>query len=103
MSKNNNFLKLLIIMIFSIVIVSCVQKPEGNVGVENDSALEDKNQEIILTGKISKSGNLYLITTTSGKIQDLESYTIEFDKYLGKNVTVVGEFSGDTFFVTNLE
>jgi len=62
----------------------------------------EKNQEIVLTGKVAKVGTGFLITTQDGKVQELESYTIEFDDLVGKTVTVVGEFSGDTLYVTQI-
>ncbi|MBP7700905.1 hypothetical protein KA111_02465 [Candidatus Woesebacteria bacterium] len=107
--KKNNFFKLLIIFIF--IVSGCTKKPldsKESDGLEllnsgSEMKLEDKNSETSITGKISKSGDLYLISTAQGKTQDLESYSINFDNYVGKTITVVGEFSGNTLFVTEVK
>lgn len=100
-----NKLKFLSLIAFSIVFTGCVQKNVG--GITDDATvqpgLEEKNGEISLTGKVSKSGDLYLMTTASGEVQELESYTIKLDNYVGKTASVVGEYSGNTLFITEIK
>lgn len=81
----------------------------GNSGVKNNTETtlpqnaESKNQSFTVTGKISGSGGKYFVTNSSGKSQEMESYSIDFESYVGKTVTVTGQFSGDTLFVTKVE
>ena len=94
--KKNIFVICSFVLISSFIFSSC------NSSSKSEQYLE-KNQEIVLTGRITKSGSGYILTTSSGKIQELESYTIEFANYINQTKTVTGEFSGNTLFVTQVE
>jgi hypothetical protein len=53
------------------------------------------------TGMITKVGNTYLLgqgATAAG----IDSYNIDLSQYVGQTVTVSGEYSGDTLFVTKV-
>lgn len=100
----NYYLSLIFLVIFATFLSGCTQKVnDGAINILSNPELENKNQEVVLSGLLTHPGDLYLITTNSGKIQDLESYTINFDDYVGKNVEVTGEYSGNTLFVTEIK
>ena len=70
--------------------------------LDTSGALEAKNAEISLTGKITKNGDLYFITDSAGTIHDVETYSVDFNEYVGQQVTVSGQYSGNTLFVTTI-
>ncbi len=99
----NNF-KVFLLVIFSIVVTGCTQKDvDSSFKITDGASLEEKSGEFSLTGKISKPGDQYLITQASGEVQELESYTVKLENYVGKTATVVGEFSGNTLFITEIK
>ncbi len=94
--KKKYLLLIISFFIFTLFFSSCTKQ-------KNQDNYLEKNQEITLTGKVTKVGTAFLITTATGKVQELESYTVQFDDLVGQTVTVVGEFSGDTLYVTQVE
>jgi len=84
-------------MLFS----GCTQDNNGSNSAQSDS-FEQKNTTITLTGKLTKSGNLYLVTDSAGVAHDVETYSADFDSYLGETVTVSGQYSGNTLFVSQI-
>lgn len=56
-----------------------------------------------LSGKLTQSGDKFVLLDSTGKQTEVDSYKIEFTDLVNKDVTVTGQFSGDTLFVSKLE
>ncbi|MBD3279797.1 MAG: hypothetical protein GF390_03755 [Candidatus Pacebacteria bacterium] len=65
--------------------------------------IEDKQGNTVKTGLITAAGNQYFITEAGGSPEEIKSYNLELDHYVGQQVTVTGQYSGDTLFVSQLE
>lgn len=92
----------MLIALFSFGLVAGCSQIENSFESENSDVLEQKNATISITGTLSQTGGLYLITDSAGMTHDIESYSVSFDEYLGETVTVTGQYSGDTLFVTEV-
>lgn len=55
------------------------------------------------TGVISTSNNVFYLQEAGQTPKEIDSYTVELSKYVGKSVTVSGQYSGDTLFVGSVE
>lgn len=100
MNKKTVF-SFLLIALFAGLFVGCSHiKNTGNSSP--NSEFEQKNAVITLTGTLSKNGELFFITDSTGTIHDVETYAVSFDEYVGQTVTVSGQYSGDTLFVTEI-
>lgn len=51
------------------------------------------------TGMITQTAGRYFLQETGGSLMEIESYSVELGAYVGKTVTVSGQYSGDTLFV----
>lgn len=95
------FFFVLIFVVFLGFISGCsLVKNDSESGISNE--LEQKNAVITITGILSKNGELFFVTDSTGVIHDVESYAVSFDQYVGKTVTVSGQYSGDTLYVTEI-
>lgn len=81
----------------------------SNPNPETDRS-EVVNQPQSKTGKTTKTG---IVTKVSGKYflselgsqqtLPIDSYSLDLEQYVGKDVTVTGEYSGDELFVSEVE
>ncbi len=55
------------------------------------------------TGTVSKTGGRFYLQEMGQTPKEIDSYTVELDAYVGENVTVSGQYSGDTLFVGSVE
>jgi len=91
-----------LVLITSFVLFSACTQANNAFDSTSADQLEQKNQSFSLSGILSKNGDIFFITDESGVIHDIESYSVEFDNFLGKQVTVNGQYSGNTFFVAEI-
>lgn len=108
MTKKTLSLKLLFIMGISLAFVGCTYIKNdktllNSVESEKGSSIEDKNAEFSLTGILTSAGGTFFITDSSGLAHDIESYSVELRDYLGKTISVTGQYSGDTLFISSIE
>lgn len=75
---------------------SATRQPSGN-------AASQKQGDTSKTGVITASGGVYFLTETGGSPKMIDSYSLDFADYLGQTVTVTGQYSGDTLFVSRIE
>jgi hypothetical protein len=54
-----------------------------------------------LTGTLQSSNGKYFLKST-GKTVELDSYSVEFTEFVGKNVSITGQYSGDTLFAESI-
>ena len=91
-----------LVMITSFVLFSSCSHINNSFDSTTSDQLEQKNDSFSLTGVMSKNGDVFFLTDSTGAIHDIESYSVDFESYLGNEVTVSGEYSGNTFFVTQV-
>jgi len=95
MKKNNGFKSLLIVLFCAMIFGGC-----GMEAKQADVVTETPTQTI--TGKIVNTGTITTIVG-DGKTTEITSRKIDLEQYSGKEVTVVGEFSGTTLYVDEVK
>jgi uncharacterized protein YxeA len=55
------------------------------------------------TGVLSESAGRFYLQEAGQTPKEIDSYTVELDAYVGQNVTVSGQYSGDTLFVGSIQ
>jgi len=94
--------KLLLLGVSIFVFAGCSSAPTGQSNTNTSaSPSTQKVGTTTKTGKIILLGKNYMIQT-GGSQQAIDSYNLDFSSYVGKTVTVSGQFSGDTLFVTKV-
>lgn len=62
------------------------------------SQVQEKAPVTTLTGMLAKSGDRFVLREKNGKTTEIASYTLTFDQYVGKSITVIGQYSGTTLY-----
>lgn len=75
---------------------------QSNDKSSQGAVLEDKNSEIEIEGRITFANPGYFITDSSNQMHEIETYTLDFIPYVGKTVKVLGQYSGNTLFVSQI-
>lgn len=83
----------------------------GCAGTKTDSTpsnsttqqIEQKKGDTTLKGTLTKVGEQYTLTSAGQPPKSLDSYKIDLSQYVGKQVKVTGQYSGDTLFVSLIE
>lgn len=65
----------------------------------NTTVVPEKAVNTTLSGAVSKTGGKFFIQPTGKPTTELDSYTVKLDQYVGKKVSVTGQYSGTTLFV----
>ncbi len=60
---------------------------------------QEKAVNTTLTGTVTKNGAKFFIQPTGKPTTELDSYTVKLEQYVGKKVSVTGQYSGTTLFV----
>jgi hypothetical protein len=55
------------------------------------------------TGLLSTAGGKFFITVTGQPPAEIDSYGVDLSAYVGQSVTVTGQYSGDTLFVSEVK
>jgi hypothetical protein len=84
-----------------------VNEADNSVSVEQDRAINapaanQKSGTTTKVGMLSKSGNRFFLKEGGSKAIEVDSYEIDLNTYIGQTVTVTGQYSGDTLFVSEL-
>ncbi len=102
--------KLLFVVVTSLVLAGCTattptsgQDELEKTGADAPKAAEEKKGDTVLTGMISKIGEKFFITVPGQAPKEIESYLVKLDEQVGKNITIVGQYSGDTLFVGKVQ
>lgn len=66
-------------------------------------AAEQKSGDTMKTGTLVQQGEKYYIKAASGEMEEVDSYSVDFSEYVNQSVTVVGQYSGDTLFVGQID
>lgn len=105
-------LPILAILLGAVFLSGCVGQPSTTApaGVQspvvsktNVPAADQKSGETTKTGMISTAGGKFFLTESSQPPREISSYSIKLADYVGKNVTVTGQYSGDTLFIGKIK
>lgn len=77
--------------------------PAQQEATSNSPAADQKQGVTTKTGVISVSGNQVTLTPAGGVPEVIESYSIDFSAYDGQTVSVSGQYSGNTLFVSEVQ
>jgi hypothetical protein len=92
----------ILILVGSIGLFSGCSLLDKGFESENSSELEQKNAVISISGKLSQNGELFFITDILGNIHDVETYSVQFEDFIGQTIKATGQYSGDTLYVTEI-
>jgi uncharacterized lipoprotein YajG len=62
-----------------------------------------KSGDTTMNGKVVQSGTSYSLVDSNGKQTEIDSYKIDLSQYSNKQVSITGQFSGDTLFAAKVE
>lgn len=79
------------------------QAEKGGYESIGKNGLEQKRGDTSLSGTLIEQNGEYFISQSTGQPTGLDSYDIKLRQYVGKDVTVKGQYSGDTLFVSHVE
>lgn len=94
------------VVIGGILLSGCIPQsdPETAPSQTGDTpAIEEKKGDTTKTGVLVKQGEKYYLKLASGAQEEIESYAVDFEQYLNAEVTVIGQYSGDTLFVGQIQ
>lgn len=64
---------------------------------------EAKKGTTTKTGVISQAGSQFFIQSAGEQPAPIDSYAVDLTQYVDQNVTITGQFSGNTLFVGSIE
>jgi hypothetical protein len=85
------------------LLAGCVGSPSSSVLPFATPTMQAKQGTTAKTGMITKTGTTFLLTETGKTPVEIDSYAVTLDQYVGKTVTVTGQYSGDTLFVGSVQ
>ena len=99
---------LALLVVSSLTLAACTQTQtqegsSGNSETGSVPAAEDKSGETTKSGMLVKQGEKYYIKAANGKMEEVESYSVDFSEFENQSVRVTGQYSGDTLFVGNVD
>lgn len=97
--SNKTFLSFLLI---SAVFLTGCTSTSTTSPEESTSQVQQKQGDTTITGKLSGSENAYFIQESGKTPIMIDSYSLDFGQYVGQVVTIVGQYSGDTLFVSEI-
>lgn len=104
--KNSKLLLLGLVITTSVSFAACM--PGSDVSNTNNldgstPAATEKQGETAKTGMITELNGVYYINQAGQVSEMIESLAVDLSQYVGQEVTVVGQYSGDTLFVGRVE
>lgn len=73
--------------------------PDSDVA---NTAIEDKQGSTSFKGVIVEVGGNYFLQKVGQGSEGIDSYSVSLQDYVGRLVTVTGQYSGDTLFVSEI-
>jgi hypothetical protein len=93
---------LAVVVSTSVFFAGCGEQPAAQNAAQQKTTTE-KVGDTTKTGVISFSAGRYFLAEAGQTPREIESYVVELGDYVGKTVTVTGQYSGDTLFVGSIE
>lgn len=85
----------IILLSFSVLLGGCLIAKPADVKTESP--------DVTLSGTISRTGPLFFLTTADRGIIQLDSREVDLSGYTNLAVTLTGQYSGTTLFVSKIE
>lgn len=99
--------RIFLLLLVSFILAGCSARESVSTSVqsrdEDLGAIEKKVGETEMSGKILQSGGKIFLFKKDGSQVEVDSYAIDLESYSGQEVSVVGQFSGDTLFVGKIQ
>ncbi len=97
-----------IISVTTVLLSACQSSPAGTTADDGtdataESGLEAKQGTTTLEGTVSGSAGAYVLENPTAPPTPIESYDVDLSTHVGDRVTVSGQYSGNTLFVTEVE
>jgi hypothetical protein len=96
-------IQLISLVLFSSLLAGCGLLPTTTPQSQTVAPVPEKQGDTIKTGTISVLDSKYYLNAAGQAPVELDSYSVELSVYVGKTVTVTGQYSGDTLFVGKIE
>lgn len=96
---------MLVVMVSSLFLAGCgataikTTPPAKSPPKSAVPAAAQKTGTTTKTGVISNQGGKFFIQVAGKQPEEIDSYTVDLNSYVGQTVTVEGQFSGNTLFV----
>jgi hypothetical protein len=104
--KNSKLFLIGLVIATSVSFTACITGSDvsktNNSGGSTPAATE-KQGETKKTGMITEINGVFYINQTGQVPEMIESLAVDLSQYVGQEVTVVGQYSGDTLFVGRVE
>lgn len=93
------------LLVVSVFVAGCQSSQSNNTSGSSNAqpGIEDKVGTTTKTGVISQAGETFFLQESGKQPEPVESYSVDLSQYVGKTVTVSGQFSGNTLFVGSIE
>ena len=95
------FILVSLVGVAGLIFAVCIQQT-APVQPTQQKAVE-KVGDTTKKGIISASGGRYYLAESGQTPKEIDSYAVDLSAYVGKTVTVTGQYSGDTLFVGSIE
>lgn len=84
---------------------NATQQPATNPATQQGASQKSTQKvgDTTKTGTITTISGRFYLTEAGQTPKEIDSYAVELSEYVGKNVTVTGQYSGDTLFVGSIE
>lgn len=93
-----------VVLVAGVAFAGCGQQQNGTTTQAQQRATEtEKVGDTTKTGVISFTNGRYFLAETGQTPKEIDSYAVDLSAYVGKKVTVTGQYSGDTLFVGSIE
>lgn len=86
----------IVLTLCAVVLFGCTQS--GNPTTPTP-VVQQKAPDTTLTGTVNTAAGKYFISAPGKPTTELDSYTVKLADYVGKRVSVTGQYSGTTLFV----
>jgi hypothetical protein len=93
---------LLVVGSLALLLSGCLGTTQAPSATQTTQPAVEKTGNTTKIGVISKIGEKYFLTESGKQPAEVDSYAIDLGGYVGKNVTIVGQYSGDTLFVGDI-
>lgn len=93
-----------IVAVASVGLMACGATTDTTSTPSSDNTqLQEKQGTTTLNGTVAGSEGSYVLESPTSPPTQLESYDVDFSQYVGDRVTVKGQYSGNTLFVSEIE
>jgi len=92
-----------VLIVSGLVLAGCGPTSTPTSVKSNAPAAEQKTGTTTKMGVISTQGGKFFIQAAGKQPEEIDSYSIDLNAYVGQTVTVEGQFSGNTLFVGSLK